>query len=520
MRFARAAPARGAQRPRSHRRRAGRRPAPAPRQHRQRVHREMPPGNAQLETKAVSARVGPRAPRAVFGQRARSGGMAAPPFAEEDRLAPRKRPRRFAVRIGAVSISAFSTPCRPAPAPSKIDAFSWAMPSMLSKAQMRRRDGGDQRHIGARQRASGAISPGWFMPISITAKSVSAASAPASAARPNGCCSCARRHGCGPAAAAARSISLVEVLPTEPVTPHLRAASAPRAAGPAPPAPASTSGTISSGASVGTPSGTRLTSAAAPPPPAPGRRNHARRARPSARRTDRPAASVRCRSRRPWPPSRPAPAARGGCRVGGGPAALMQAPPSSAATATLACSTSSKGKTTSPTICPVSCPLPAISSASPGPSASTPRRIASARSPTSVGLGAPRHHRGADRGGVLAARVVVGHEPRSAFSAAACPISGRLPCRGRRRRRRPRQPAHHMRAQRLAARWPAHRACGRNRRRPRAIGAGAGKLHPPRTVCRRAARRRPRPDRAAQRWHQPAATSTFSPGTRRSGPCT
>ena len=57
--------------------------------------------------------------------------------------------------------------------------------------------------------------------------------------------------------------------------------------------------------------------------------------------------------------------------------------PSSAATATLACSTSSKGITLSPMVWPDSCPLPAIRSVSPGPSASTARKIASARSPTS-----------------------------------------------------------------------------------------------------------------------------------------
>jgi hypothetical protein len=35
-------------------------------------------------------------------------------------------------------------------------------------------DGGDHRDMRAGQRASGSISPGWFMPISMMAKSVSA----------------------------------------------------------------------------------------------------------------------------------------------------------------------------------------------------------------------------------------------------------------------------------------------------------------------------------------------------------
>ncbi len=53
--------------------------------------------------------------------------------------------------------------------------FSCAMPSMLSNAsRCAGATGGDHRHIQPRMRASGAISPGWFMPISITAKAVSA----------------------------------------------------------------------------------------------------------------------------------------------------------------------------------------------------------------------------------------------------------------------------------------------------------------------------------------------------------
>ena len=64
-----------------------------------------------------------------------------------------------------------------------------------------------------------------------------------------------------------------------------------------------------------------------------------------------------------------------------------QITPSRAATAIEACSTSSKGKISPLMTWPVSWPLPAIRSASPGCSASTARRMASARSPTSLASG-------------------------------------------------------------------------------------------------------------------------------------
>mmetsp|Transcript_28852 Transcript_28852/g.54927 ORF Transcript_28852/g.54927 Transcript_28852/m.54927 type:complete len:207 (-) Transcript_28852:4144-4764(-) len=63
----------------------------------------------------------------------------------------------------------------------------------------------------------------------------------------------------------ARSISLVEVLPTEPVTATTRASVRARPAFPSASSPSSTSSTIKSGASGDTPSGTRLTKAAAAP---------------------------------------------------------------------------------------------------------------------------------------------------------------------------------------------------------------------------------------------------------------
>ena len=80
----------------------------------------------------------------------------------------------LARRIGVVAMSAFSTATPPARNPSRIDAFSCAMPSTLAKAS---RCAGATVVIIATSRsairARGAISPGWFIPISITANSVS-----------------------------------------------------------------------------------------------------------------------------------------------------------------------------------------------------------------------------------------------------------------------------------------------------------------------------------------------------------
>ena len=81
--------------------------------------------------------------------------------------------------------------------------------------------------------ASGVISPAWFMPISNTPNARRAACAPASAARPSGCCRTSRRRASAPASDRhRRSISLVPVLPTLPVTATMRALAA-RARGPA-----------------------------------------------------------------------------------------------------------------------------------------------------------------------------------------------------------------------------------------------------------------------------------------------
>ena len=64
----------------------------------------------------------------------------------------------------------------------------------------------------------------------------------------------------------------------------------------------------------------------------------------------------------------------------------------------------------SPTICPVSWPLPAISSASPGSRPAIAVRIASARSPMSFAALAALRIADADQAGVLAARIVVGND--------------------------------------------------------------------------------------------------------------
>ena len=91
-----------------------------------------------------------------------------------------------------------------------------------------------------------------------------------------------------------------------------------------------------------------------------------------------------------------------------GPERLAHATFSLSAAATA--SWSLKGNICSPTIWPVSWPLPATSSTSPGCNAATARRIASPRSPISVAPRAAGQDGGADRGGIFAARIVVGDD--------------------------------------------------------------------------------------------------------------
>ena len=225
---------------------------------------------------------------------------------------------------------------------------------------------------------------------------------------------------CAPSAA--RSISLVPVLPTEPVTATTRPGSGPAPRGPSAAQPVEhvrhdEKRRVRRDA-------LRATRRPAPrprPARAPRRRSRGRRAPRSAPRRDRPAQACGCRSRRP---RRPVAAARAAGRrhaasrvqsaVAAGrprPAPATPAPPprsaaghapspSSAATATLACSTSSKGRTSWPTIWPVSWPLPAISSASPGCSASTARqdRLGAVADLGRLGRAGPAPRRGSPPG--------------------------------------------------------------------------------------------------------------------------
>ena len=198
--------------------------------------------------------------------------------------------------------------------------------------------------------------------------------------------------------------------------------------------PSSTSGTTSSGAS----SGNRA---------APVRRDHGERRRPLASaaahefvavagvaldREERLAARRWCGCR--WKcrdiaaGSAPARSARIACAmastVQSGALLMPPSPPSAAATA----SWSLNGSVRSPTIWPVSWPLPAISSTSPRLQLAQSRvRIASPRSPISIAPGAAAR---------IAARIAAGSSlrglssvtiTRSAFSAAIAPIIGRLP---------------------------------------------------------------------------------------------
>ena len=154
------------------------------------------------------------------------------------------------------------------------------------------------------------------------------------------------------------------------------------------------------------------------PSPARRRRSHARRALAlDGDEQRRPAAACACRWKRRRraagsAPTRRAPPIAATQRRRQGPQRLAscahasaperaRAPPRGRRTAA----------TRSPTIWPVSWPLPATTSTSPGCSMPRPpSRIASRRSPISLRAGRGRQDRGADRGRVLAARIVVGDD--------------------------------------------------------------------------------------------------------------
>jgi hypothetical protein len=71
-------------------------------------------------------------------------------------------------------LSALSTAIPPGDMPSKISALARAMPLAVGEVlDVHRTDGGDRRRVRANHARQGTISPGWFMPISKTARSVS-----------------------------------------------------------------------------------------------------------------------------------------------------------------------------------------------------------------------------------------------------------------------------------------------------------------------------------------------------------
>ena len=103
-----------------------------------------------------------------------------------------------------------------------------------------------------------------------------------------------------------------------------------------------------------------------------------------------------------------------------------------------------------PTIWPVSWPLPAISSASPGNKRIDPAQDRLGPVADLIGIRASRKNRGADRGGLFGARVVVGHIKhigmglgRRAHQRALQPIPVATCAEDHD------DPPHHMRAQRL-----------------------------------------------------------------------
>ena len=129
----------------------------------------------------------------------------------------------------------------------------------------------------------------------------------------------------------------------------------------------------------------------------------------------------------------------------------------------------------SPTVCPVSWPFPAINSASPGPSASTARKMASARSATSIASGAAAHHGGPDQRGVLRAGIVIRDKHQiGIFGAAACPIKGRLPVsRSPPAPNNGDKPPHHMRAHCFERRFDGVGGMGVIHENRRAVGRGS-----------------------------------------------
>ena len=241
------------------------------------------------------------------------------------------------------------------------------------------------------------------------------AGAPGSAARPSDCCSWRRWRRSAPAAASTwRSASLVPVLPTLPVTPAIRARGpAPAARGRGLRAPPACRRPATRPAGSSTPSGTRLTTrgrgarARAPRP----RTAWPSRLGPTSATNRSPGASVRRVDRDAEATQSPAVAAAGrrGHRLGGPERAHRRSAssraPRRAAPRHRRTATSGRrrsGRSRGPCRRPAGC--------RPRRGRRRPSRIASSRSPISMAPRRRRQNRGADRGRILAARIVVGDD--------------------------------------------------------------------------------------------------------------
>ncbi len=398
----------------------------------------------------IAARRGAARVTAVAAVRRRRRPAAAP------RSAPRcpKRRTRAPARAGRGGRDARSAGCRaagcatpPGSSPSKISAFAKAMPVDRPKVpRWTARHGGDERHMraGELRERRGSLRRGSCRSRS-RRSGRQAACAPASAARPSGCCSSSQRRGWRPARRGrARSISLVEVLPTEPVTATTRACGAGAGMGAeGAPAPPSVSSTSRRGASSAAPRGCGRRRPRRPrPASACGRRSRGRRAA-SARATNR--SPARC-ARLSMDDAASPRSGRSARASGGGPASrLVQSAghpvPLSVGRVRRRRAPARHRRTdgrSSPTIWPVSWPLPAISRRSPGCEERIGlARIASARSADLLARsGAAFRIGGADRGGVLGAGVVVGDDDQVGGPRGLRPSAGACRGRGRRRRRR------------------------------------------------------------------------------------
>ena len=148
-----------------------------------------------------------------------------------------------------------------------------------------------------------------------------------------------------------------------------------------------------------------------------------------------------------------------------------------------------------------------------GPSPFSASAIARSRSPISRAAGAGGQHRGADRGRVLAARIVVGDDGHVGEArgggAHQRPLAAVAVAAGAEHHV---QPARGMRAQRGQQPLQRVRACGRSRRRPRRRSAAAPPV--PAGRARRAARPADPARRARRaRWPAPRPPGRCRPGT-------